>query len=143
MEARINKDLLWCWVFLFVLCSTGAIGAGAWNASFSTPAPFLAVLAISDVDPAMEGFLRFWTLVIILQIIIPIPLYITTEMVKVAQVYLIHSDPLMQDKEKGEGVRCKSFNITEDLGQVEHVLCDKTGTLTENKMRFKFCFVLG
>ena len=46
-------------------------------------------------------------------------------------------------QEKGEGVRCKSFNITEDLGQVEHVLCDKTGTLTENKMSFKSCFVLG
>ena len=143
MEARINKDLLWCWVFLFVLCSTGAIGAGVWNASFSTPAPFLAVLAISDIDPAMEGFLTFWTFVIILQIIIPISLYITIEMVKVAQVYLIHSDLLMQDNEKEEGVRCKSFNITEDLGQVEHVLCDKTGTLTENKMSFKSCFVLG
>ena len=83
-------------------------------------APFLAVIAVSDIDPAMEGFLTFWTFVIILQIIIPISLYITIEMVKMAEVYLIHSDPLMQDKEKGEGVRCKSFNITEDLGQVEH-----------------------
>ena len=26
---------------------------------------------------------------------------------------------------------------------MEHVLCDKTGTLTENKMSFKSCFVLG
>ena len=42
---------------------------------------------------------------------------------------------------KGKGVRCKSFNITEDLRQLEHVLCDKTGTL--NKMSFKSCFVLG
>ena len=47
----------------------------------------------------------------------------------------------MQDKAKGEGVRCKSFNITEDLGQVEHVLCDKFGTL--NKMSFRSCFVVG
>ena len=143
MEGRINKDLLWCWIFLFVLCLIGAVGCGFWNSSFSSKAPFLAVLSTDDVNPLKEGFLTFWTFIIILQIIIPISLYITVEMVKVAQVYLIHSDPLMWDRQKDEGVMCKSFNIAEDLGQVEHVLCDKTGTLTENKMNFKACFVLG
>ena len=144
MEGRVNKDLLWCWIFLFVLCLTGAVGCGIWNASFiSSKAPFLAVLSSDDINPLTEGFLTFWTFVIILQIIIPISLYITIEMVKVAQVYLIHSDPLMWEKKSGERAKCKSFNIAEDLGQVEHVLCDKTGTLTENKMIFKACSVLG
>ena len=34
-----------------------------------------------------------------------------------------------------------STSISEDLGQIEYVLTDKTGTLTENRMEFKKCIV--
>ena len=31
--------------------------------------------------------------------------------------------------------------VMQDLGQVEYILTDKTGTLTENQMEFKACVV--
>ena len=34
-----------------------------------------------------------------------------------------------------------STSISEDLGQIEYVLTDKTGTLTENQMVFKKCSI--
>ena len=37
----------------------------------------------------------------------------------------------------------KTADVNEDLGQVEYVFSDKTGTLTENKMEFKKCSIFG
>ena len=40
-------------------------------------------------------------------------------------------------------VQCRALNITEELGQVQHIFCDKTGTLTENQMLFMRCTIGG
>lgn len=37
----------------------------------------------------------------------------------------------------------KTWNISDDLGQIEYVFSDKTGTLTQNIMEFKKCSIQG
>jgi P-type E1-E2 ATPase len=38
---------------------------------------------------------------------------------------------------------CRASDLIEELGQIDFVFSDKTGTLTQNKMIFKKCTVNG
>ena len=64
-------------------------------------------------------------------------------MVKLAQVWMITQDVELYSEQFDAGVECRTLNITEELGNIEHVFCDKTGTLTENSMVFRQLAISG
>lgn len=69
---------------------------------------------------------------------LPISLIVTLEIVKVFQSYFIHSDVKMYSTDRDRQAKVASTSIIEELGQVNYIFSDKTGTLTRNIMEFKF-----
>jgi len=140
LERDMNKDVLACVFILFVLCVAGGIGCGIWTRENLA---LNKILALTTRDPAMEGFIRVWTFVIVLQVIIPVSLYVSLELVKLGQVYFINQDMELFYEPAAKFSICRATTINEDLGQIQYVFSDKTGTLTENKMVLRRLTVLG
>ena len=65
----------------------------------------------------------------------------TVEFVRFGQGKVLEGDEKCKSKDFNAEVQTSSVN--DDLGQIEFVLSDKTGTLTKNQMDFKFLFVNG
>ena len=89
LEVQMNRDVIWCVLILIMLCLIGAIGNTTWLASYDEYIPFLNTKTFEETKPFYDGFLVFWTFVITMQVIIPLSLYVTLEMTKLFQIYLI------------------------------------------------------
>ena len=70
-------------------------------------------------------------MLILLSSIIPISMRVNTDFAKLFYSYLINKDKSI------EGAVTRNSNIPEELGRVQYILSDKTGTLTQNDMTLR------
>ncbi|KAD7478446.1 hypothetical protein R6Q59_007886 [Mikania micrantha] len=154
LEARMNREIILLSFFLVALCSIVSICAGVWLRRHRDELdimPFYRRKDYSgdDVDNynyygwGLEIFFTFLMSVIVFQIMIPIALYISMELVRLGQAYFMIRDDHMYDESTDSRFQCRALNVNEDLGQIKYVFSDKTGTLTENKMEFQYASIFG
>lgn len=97
-----------------------------------------------DPDRApVAAIYHFLTATLLYSYLIPISLYVSIEIVKVLQSIFINQDVNMYYEETDKPARARTSNLNEELGQVDTILSDKTGTLTCNSMEFIKCSVAG
>ena len=80
--------------------------------------------------------------IILFNTLIPLSLYVSLEIIKVGQLLLM-KDVDMYDPISNTPMICNTTTILENLGQINYIFSDKTGTLTDNVMRFRKLSVAG
>ncbi|KAI9787904.1 MAG: hypothetical protein M1816_007390 [Peltula sp. TS41687] len=145
-RSRVSRELNWNviynFIILFVMCLISGIVQGVTWAQGNRSLNYFEFGSIGG-KPSLDGLITFWTALILFQNLVPISLYITLEIIKTAQVFFIYSDTYMYYDKIDYPCTPKSWNISDDLGQIEYIFSDKTGTLTQNVMEFKKCTING
>ncbi|XP_053284176.1 phospholipid-transporting ATPase IG isoform X2 [Pleuronectes platessa] len=96
-----------------------------------------------DTNLYLKMFTDFLSFMVLFNFIIPVSMYVTVEMQKFLGSYFITWDQDFFDPEIEEGALVNTSDLNEELGQVEYVFTDKTGTLTQNNMEFIECCIDG
>ena len=139
---ELNWDVIYNFVILFFMCLVAGLVQGITWSQGNNSSTFYEFGAVASA-PSLNGFITFWAAVILLQNLVPISLYISLEIIRTLQAFFIYSDTFMYYEKIDYPCTPKSWNISDDVGQIEYIFSDKTGTLTQNVMEFKKCTING
>ena len=93
--------------------------------------------------PALDWFGFFLTFIVLYNNSVPISLMVTVEVINMVQGILIGKDVNMYYEENNTPALTRSSSLAQEIGQIEYIFSDKTGTLTCNKMEFKCAYING
>lgn len=121
-----------------IICFTFAISSISWQSEFIDLHYYIG----DDGSVGFWGFIiKILTFLVAYSHLIPISLYVALEVLKLVQGMLIRRDKEMYYEEIGRGAIARTSDLVEELGQIEFIFSDKTGTLTRNEMIFKKCSI--
>lgn len=97
---------------------------------------YLMLSSVSDQEVIIGFIIQFSN-------VVPMSLIMAIEAVKLNLAVLVASDVEMHHEESDTPAGCNTNIILDDLGQIGYVFSDKTGTLTDNIMKFRRISVAG
>jgi len=143
IEKQTNMQILFIFALQCVLCLIAMVMGTFWRKQYSETMPYLQLteqfgkVSVFDSNWILNAIQRYFTWILIFTNMVPISLMVTLEVVKFLQAFFISWDYKIYDLEKDMPTKVQSSNLNEELGQVNYVFSDKTGTLTQNVMEFK------
>ena len=143
VESLMNSGLIIIFLVQFILCCVSVVLRGYYyktnleNANRDPTTNF----GYAEYGYIVESLLNFFTYLLLLNTLIPISLIITLEVVKLIQGFFMSTDPNCYSKLRKKWLTPNSVSLNEEWGLVDYIFSDKTGTLTCNKMEFKYCVI--
>ncbi|XP_072242160.1 phospholipid-transporting ATPase ID isoform X2 [Leuresthes tenuis] len=141
IDRLMNTLVLWIFAFLICMGVILAIGNTVWEVGTK----FEVFLPWDEFQSSavFSGFLTFWSYIIILNTVVPISLYVSVEVLRLGHSFFINWDQKMYFSQTDTAAEARTTTLNEELGQVEFIFSDKTGTLTQNIMVFSKCSING
>ena len=136
VEAKVNRYILF-----IILLQMGMCAATAVLAAMSADKWRLHTYFSADFPGYINGVILFFTYFLLLNTMLPISLIVSLEIVKVIQAFFMEKALDMYSLHRDQPCKVFSSSLNEELGMIKHIFTDKTGTLTCNKMKFRFCTI--
>ncbi|KAJ7080403.1 hypothetical protein B0H15DRAFT_1025227 [Mycena belliarum] len=144
VEREMNPQVATNLILLAMMAVTcGIVDSVLEKKNYPQGAPWLYGDNTSQDNPSFNGLVTWAFALITFQNIVPISLYISIEFVRTCQALFIYFDYEIYYQKTGQATLARSWNLSDDLGQIEYVFSDKTGTLTQNSMVFRECSIGG
>ncbi|OKL60853.1 hypothetical protein UA08_03203 [Talaromyces atroroseus] len=136
LQYMVNKIVFVVASFVLGLSFYNTFAYQIWKSDIENKLFYLSGATVSTQESIFGFLIMFATMV-------PLSLYISMEMIKLAQIFFLSSDIDMYDEASNVPCEARTSTINEELGQITHIFSDKTGTLTDNEMRFRKMYVAG
>ncbi|XP_052796931.1 phospholipid-transporting ATPase ID-like isoform X1 [Mya arenaria] len=156
IDRLMNTLIIGIFMYLLSMCLICTVASGifesAINHNFQDYLPwesFVPGTSQGTKEGSVEegatviSLLVFFSYIIILNTVVPISLYVSVEIIRMGNSLLINWDGKMYYAPKDDPAKARSTALNEELGQIEYVFSDKTGTLTQNIMEFKKASING
>ncbi|XP_038562061.1 phospholipid-transporting ATPase ID [Micropterus salmoides] len=143
IDKLMNTLVLWIFASLICMGVILAIGNTIWESCIGRNFQVFLPWEGFQSSAVFSGFLTFWSYIIILNTVVPISLYVSVEVLRLGHSYFINWDGKMYHSQTDTAAEARTTTLTEELGQVEFIFSDKTGTLTQNIMLFSKCSING
>ncbi|CAF3568862.1 unnamed protein product [Rotaria sp. Silwood1] len=148
IDHLLNRIILGIFLFLLIMCTIMTICSGFWESfvgyHFRIYVPWETYISKDQQIGALEiSLLNFLSYVIILHTVVPISLYVSVEIIRLIQSKWIDWDNKMYYEPNNVQAQARTTTLNEELGQIQYIFSDKTGTLTQNIMTFNKCSIRG
>lgn len=144
VERQLNILVLLLIAILLCLAVIGSVGDLILRSVRGGQLSYLGYAPSTTVSEKVKNFFSdLFTYWVLYSALVPISLFVTVELVKYWQAILINDDLDMYYDKMDTPAVCRTSSLVEELGMVEYIFSDKTGTLTCNQMEFKQCSIAG